>query len=541
MKEEDLLQVIDNPPAPNATAGDAKRGSVASDAVSPWQDLVPPGDAIQDRDVAAPTVTNPNPVAVTPFVPEEITAAPLPPDLLATPPGAPPMTAMDSAVPFAPLQDVPPLATSSTAAPVQEKEEIPHPGVPTIPRSPDLGSPVPVEDTPMIPEPAIPGGLSTDVVVPALPQSDRLDPPKPDVPNSGQMQVPTPPSSVERFQLPNQNNGTVPAESDLYQRTPPAVLSPTEPAGLPDPGTLSGPPIAPDHGLTIPFSPNAVEQMPPVVEPAIIQPDAMDTSGSPMEPIGPRFGHSFSSEPPPTTGHSFAQNAFNGTYSPGMSGYRATHERDANAWLSPYQDRAAQSHSPAASIQGLSSLPPEFRPWWESLVNAPSGHAASTLPVDLSMLLQDAMLYSPQVVAIKTEPEVQRLVIQQEAARFDWTAFLEATYDDLNDPVGNDLTTGNGEDRLLTRKLLGSGGVRQKNRLGGELRVAQDYGHENQNSRFFVPNNQATARLELSYRQPLWDGAGVVYNESEIVLAQIRANSSEDEVVAALCRIILSK
>ncbi|MCP4788084.1 MAG: TolC family protein [Fuerstiella sp.] len=144
------------------------------------------------------------------------------------------------------------------------------------------------------------------------------------------------------------------------------------------------------------------------------------------------------------------------------------------------------------------------------------------------------MLYSPQVIAIQTEPEVQYRVVTQEAAKFDWTAFLETTYDDLNDPIGNTLTTANGEPRLKTRKVLGSGGVRQKNLHGGELRIANTIGNENQNSSFFVPNNQGTARLELSYRQPLLDGAGRAYNESEIVLARIQANASEDEVVDAL-------
>ena len=144
------------------------------------------------------------------------------------------------------------------------------------------------------------------------------------------------------------------------------------------------------------------------------------------------------------------------------------------------------------------------------------------------------MLYSPQVNAIKAEPEVQYRVITQEAAKFDWTAFLETTYDDLNDPVRNTLTTATGEDRLLTKKFRGSGGFRRKNLQGGEFRIAQNIGHENQTSSFFIPNNQGTSRLEISYRQPLLDGAGETYNRSEIILASIAANSSEDEVAAAL-------
>ena len=222
---------------------------------------------------------------------------------------------------------------------------------------------------------------------------------------------------------------------------------------------------------------------------------------------------------------------------PGTSGYRATIEQDADFWMSPYAaraDKAAGSPALSVIIPPLSELPPGFRPWWDATVRKSTGLAKTSVNVDVSKLLQDAMLYSPQVTALQTEPEVQYRVVTQESAKFDWTAFLEATYDDLNDPIGNTLTTANGATRLLTRKAVGTSGVRQKNLHGGELRIAQNIGHENQNSSFFVPNNQGTARFELSYRQPLLDGAGRTYNESEIVLARIQANSSEDEVADAL-------
>lgn len=222
---------------------------------------------------------------------------------------------------------------------------------------------------------------------------------------------------------------------------------------------------------------------------------------------------------------------------PGTSGFRATVERDAAAWMQPYSLRATQqSGTDVFTLPGepLSSIPGEFRPWWDPIVRQSAGIAPSSIPVDVGRLLQDALLFSPQVTAIKAEPEVQYRVITQEAARFDWSVFLDATYDDLNDPIGNALVTDNGADRLIVRKVVGTGGVRQKNLMGGELQLSQRMGHENQNSSFFVPNNQAATRLALSYRQPLLDGAGRAYNESEVVLARIRANSSEDEVVDAL-------
>lgn len=248
---------------------------------------------------------------------------------------------------------------------------------------------------------------------------------------------------------------------------------------------------------------------------------------------GPLGAHSIPTGPLPSSvssGHSVY------AAQPGTSGFRATVEQDANHWISPYSMRADQVdvEQPEDILPVMAEMPAEFKPWWDAIVRQPVNPRAATMQVNVSNLLQDALLYSPQIVAIQTEPEVKYRVVTQEAARFDWTAFLETTYNDLNEPVGNELTTGTGDDRLLTKKWRFSGGVKRRNMIGGEFQVTQDFGHENQNSRFFIPNNQASSRLELSYRQPLLDGYGRSYNQSEIVLARIDANSSEDDVVDAL-------
>ncbi len=307
---------------------------------------------------------------------------------------------------------------------------------------------------------------------------------------------------------------------------------------------------SPDQSLGIPMQtyetegqldqpPPSFPQHPAPFNAPIDQQQPQDRQIPPSVVLPNQGGHSFPELLPPMEQQSpaFAAGAHSGQGSfPGLSGYRATGESDAPAWMSPYEQRAsvADSGSIIAAIRNLPPLPPGFSPWWDDDVRQSTGPGGASIPVDVGNLLQDALLYSPQVNAIKAEPEVQYRVITQEAAKFDWTAFLETTYDDLNDPVGNTLTTATGEDRLLTRKFRGSGGVRRKNLNGGEFQVAQNIGHENQTSSFFIPNNQGTSRLEVSYRQPLLDGAGEAYNRSEIILASIAANSSEDEVVAAL-------
>lgn len=392
---------------------------------------------------------------------------------------------------------------------------------PAIPERPDGGfktfptEPVPAAPQFIVPEPQ-PITNAVPATTPAQQPARML--PAPQVP---------PFLTLPESSLPQHDATAQPAFNQPYSAPINSFPQPAAPRMIESPG------------LQIPNGAQEIPQQPTFQNEFLPQPNqyaAPIVSGS--QPFVPEvttndpsiadMGHAIS--PQQLFGHSLS-----GSF-PGTSGFRATVESDAAHWMAPYSARAMNANAEEFSpvIPNIPEIPSNFIPWWNASVQKSLGVHASSHAVNVSSLLQDALEHSPQVVAIKTEPEVQYRVVTQEAAKFDWTAFLEATYDDLNDPVGSDLTTGNGEDRLLTRKALASGGFRRRNLEGGELRLAQDLGHENQNSRFFVPNNQGSTRLELSYRQPLLDGAGRAYNESEIVLARIQANSSEDDVVDAL-------
>lgn len=256
-------------------------------------------------------------------------------------------------------------------------------------------------------------------------------------------------------------------------------------------------------------------------------PGAVGSQGIP--PLSPQASMPMKTVPQ-VRGHSVFR------HGPGTSGFRATIERDAAPWLSPYDARVdvGPSTSPANGLlPTIPELPTSFKPWWDNAVRSTAGFADRSVSVDVASLVQDALQHSPQVLALQAEPEIQHRVVVQESARFDWVHFLEATYDDLNDPVGNTLTTG-GSDRFKVKKFSAEAGLRRRNLQGGELTVSEGIGLENQNSDFFLPRQQGTSRLELNYRQPLLNGSGRIYNESEIVLARIAANASEDDVVEAL-------
>ncbi len=224
-------------------------------------------------------------------------------------------------------------------------------------------------------------------------------------------------------------------------------------------------------------------------------------------------------------------------HAPGTSDFRATTECDAPAWINPYYDRTAlmpqgreNSPTPAPSVV----LPIDYIAWWDPLVRQSAGLAANTFPVEVSTLVQQALAHAPQVQVLQADPEVQYTIARQEEAAFDWRAFLDAKYSDLNDPVGNTLTTGNNDTRFTDNKVNSQGGFKRRTESGGELQIAQSLGRQYNNSVFLLPNPQATSRLELSFRQPLMNSAGTVYNQKHIVLAGINSNIASDETLQEL-------
>lgn len=176
----------------------------------------------------------------------------------------------------------------------------------------------------------------------------------------------------------------------------------------------------------------------------------------------------------------------------------------------------------------MPSLPGDMTTWWTDTIPRPLRPSKPSMPIDVQSLVLTALQHSPDILAYQLDPEITRKGICEEQAAFDWTAFSELTYDDVNDPVGNTLTTG-GADRFKDRIASGSGGVRRRNDIGGEFEVNHRFGWQDNNSDFFVPNQQATTRLTVSYTQPLLNQRGKAYQQSRTVLAMLETGATEDD------------
>ena len=153
---------------------------------------------------------------------------------------------------------------------------------------------------------------------------------------------------------------------------------------------------------------------------------------------------------------------------------------------------------------------------------------ARAVEVSLQNLLVRSLDHSAQVRVFAELPEIRRTSITEADAAFDWHSFAESRWSDVSDPVGNTLTTG-GADIFEDHHASGAAGFRRRNRAGGRLEAAQRFGWQDTNSTFFIPDQQGTARLSLSYTQPLMRGSGAAYNEALTVLASIDTGVATDE------------
>ncbi|MCA9216485.1 MAG: TolC family protein [Planctomycetales bacterium] len=165
--------------------------------------------------------------------------------------------------------------------------------------------------------------------------------------------------------------------------------------------------------------------------------------------------------------------------------------------------------------------------WWSKAVRANALRPDGAVPISLESLITSALANSAQIHVYQELPLIRDMAIMEADAAFDWTSFVESRWNDINEPVGNLLTTN--EDRFSDHNLNTSFGVRRKNTYGGQFEISQRLGQQNTNSQFFIPHNQATSRLTLGYTQPLMRGRGKVYNTSLTVLARLDRDVARHE------------
>jgi len=177
--------------------------------------------------------------------------------------------------------------------------------------------------------------------------------------------------------------------------------------------------------------------------------------------------------------------------------------------------------------------------WWDDQVLSPQSNPDQFWKVGVNDLLAYFLENSPRARAIRLLRDSSQSAVMESHAEFDPATYVETNFTRLNDPVGNELTTG-GADRFKDDNWMSRAGLRQKMRQGGTWEAYQQLGTQTNNSDFFVPTQQGNAYLSLSFTQPLLNGRGTLYNESLIAIANLEIGLADGSAAEKLQQELLS-
>ena len=194
-------------------------------------------------------------------------------------------------------------------------------------------------------------------------------------------------------------------------------------------------------------------------------------------------------------------------------------------------DLAAMQQAQTTLVQTYdSNVDVEFDSgWWTPYVAQPLNGELPPVALTLEDALLDTLRYSSQVKVFSDLPLIRETAVIEASASFDWHQYLDTRWDDISEPIGNSLTAGAGVNRFSDERWSGRAGMRKRTHTGGTFDLSQQFGYQQNNSQFFVPSPQGTARLVLGFTQPLMRGRGRVYNDSLICLAKIDEDVAGDE------------
>ena len=167
--------------------------------------------------------------------------------------------------------------------------------------------------------------------------------------------------------------------------------------------------------------------------------------------------------------------------------------------------------------------------WWTPYCQQPFWGAIPTQQTGLDAVVFSALQNSPYVKLINTKPQMAQTVVTEADAQFDWSAFVEASWNDTDRAIVSFLDTGSAGGRFVQEQFLYESGVRKNLRSGGHLQIGNAWQRTDNNSIFLAPPDQATAQILLDYRQPLLRGAGKHVNNSQVVLASIGVEAAQSD------------
>ncbi len=195
-----------------------------------------------------------------------------------------------------------------------------------------------------------------------------------------------------------------------------------------------------------------------------------------------------------------------------------------------FQDQAVgDDQTPSRDLMNL--IPPESGgTWWDASIAQQFWPDRQAQFANIDSVVFVALQNSAQIQILNDHPRIEETFVQQREADFDWSAFVDASWNSIDEPVRSELQTGARSGRFVQEELHVGSGLQKRLGRGGQLRLGSTIGTVDNNSIFLAPPDQGTATFSLDYRQPLMRGRGREVTKSQIVLARLGVEASRHSV-----------
>lgn len=167
--------------------------------------------------------------------------------------------------------------------------------------------------------------------------------------------------------------------------------------------------------------------------------------------------------------------------------------------------------------------------WWHEKATAPLAGMAQYAETDIPNLYATTLHNSSQVKVFSYLPLIRKTTIQEADGEFDTSLYASGKYNDIDEPVGDELKTG-GPDRYLEESGALSIGLERKFLTGTTLSLEQGYESFDSNSIYLNPTEQGISKTSLTLTQSLLKGLGPDYNGAIEELAKIDYESANSEL-----------
>jgi outer membrane protein TolC len=167
--------------------------------------------------------------------------------------------------------------------------------------------------------------------------------------------------------------------------------------------------------------------------------------------------------------------------------------------------------------------------WWHEKATVPLAGMKQYTETNIPNLYSMTLHNSSQVKVFGYLPLIRKTTIQEAEGEFDTSLYASAKYNDIDEPVGDDLRTG-GPERYEEESGALSVGLERKFITGTTLSLEQGYESFDSNSTYLNPNEQGISKTSLTLTQSLLKGFGPDYNDAIKELAKIDYKSANSEL-----------